>query len=213
MEFQQIRDRLVLAALPHVAFDGWSLRALEQAAADEGLEPSLAERAFLGGPVTAVENFIDLADRKMAEDLAHADLESLRVPDRVCLAIETRLNRWAAHREAVRRATSVLAMHPAAAARVTARSADAIWHLAGDSSHDFSWYTRRATLAAVYSATVLYWLDDASEDNADTLAFLRRRLADVGKVTGLRKRLEGWLENISPLPQGGRGRGPSKMGG
>lgn len=194
-EFQQIRDRLVLAALPHVAFDGWSARALEQAATAEGLDPSLAERAFLGGPAAAVEHFIDLADRLMVEDLAHVDLATLRVPDRVFLAIEARLRRWAPHREAIRRASSVLALHPAAAARATARSVDAIWHLAGDASHDFSWYTRRVTLGAVYTATVLYWLEDASDDNADTLAFLRRRLAGVGRVTGLRKKVEGWLES------------------
>ena len=39
----------------------------------------------------------------------------------------------------------------------TARTVDAIWHAAGDRSADFSWYTKRAILAAVYTATVLYW--------------------------------------------------------
>ncbi|MCR6628875.1 MAG: COQ9 family protein [Magnetospirillum sp.] len=202
MEFQQIRDRLVLAALPHVVFDGWSAKALEHAAADEGLEPSLAERAFLGGPAAAVEHFIDLADRLMAEDVANVDLATLRVPDRIFLIMEGRLKRWTPHREAVRRALAVLAFNPGVAARAAARSVDAIWALAGDSSHDFSWYTRRATLGAVYSATVLYWLEDASADNTETWAFLRRRLGDVGRVTGLRKRVQGWFGRGQAIPGG-----------
>jgi len=203
MEFRDVRDRLVMAAVPHVAFDGWGLKALRRAAEDAGLDPSLAERAFLGGAVDAVEHFSELADRMMAADLGHVDLSSLRVPDRVFLAIEARLKRWAPEREAVRRAMAVLAFNPTVAARATARTVDAIWQLAGDNSHDFSWYTRRATLAAVFSATLLYWLEDASDDNADTWAFLRRRLADVGRIGKTRKAVEAWLEKM-PMKVAGR---------
>ncbi len=194
MEFQQIRDRLVLAALPHAVFDGWSRKALAAAAADEGLDPTMAERAFLGGPAAAVEHFVDLADRLMAEDVAGLDLAAMRVPDRVFAALNARFTRWAPHREAIRRALAVLALRPVTAARATARTVDAVWHLAGDRSHDFSWYTRRATLGGVYSATMMFWLDDASEDGAATRDFLRRRLADVGRVTSLRKQIQARLE-------------------
>jgi ubiquinone biosynthesis protein COQ9 len=204
MEFRDVRDRLVMAAVPHVAFDGWGLKALRQAAEDAGLDPSLAERAFLGGAVDAVEHFSELADRMMAADLGHVDLSSLRVPDRVFLAIEARLKRWAPEREAVRRAMAVLAFNPTVAARATARTVDAIWQLAGDNSHDFSWYTRRATLAAVFSATLLYWLEDASEGNTDTWAFLRRRLADVGRIGKTRKAVEAWLEKMPKKVAGRR---------
>lgn len=196
MDFQQIRDRLVQAALPHVVFDGWSVKALAEAAMAEGLDATLAERAFMGGPADAVEHFIDLADRLMGEDVAGRDLAAMRVPDRVFAILDARFRRWAPHREAVRRALAVLALNPLAAARATARTVDAVWALAGDRSHDFSWYTRRATLGAVYSATVLFWLEDESEDGAETRAFLRRRLGDVGRVTGARKRLTGWLASL-----------------
>ncbi|HLO76317.1 MAG TPA: COQ9 family protein [Magnetospirillum sp.] len=196
MDFQQIRDRLVTAALPHAVFEGWSAKALAEAAADQGLEASLAERAFLGGPVAAVEHFIDMADRLMADDVAGLDLAAMRVPDRVFAILDGRFQRWAPHREAVRRALAVLALNPGAAARVTARTVDAVWQLAGDRSHDFSWYTRRATLGAVYSATVLFWLEDQSDGCAETQAFLRRRLGDVGRITGVRKRLQGWLQSV-----------------
>ena len=36
---------------------------------------------------------------------------------------------------------------------------------------------------AIYTATVLYWLRDTSEDDAATLAFLDRRLAGAGRIT------------------------------
>jgi ubiquinone biosynthesis protein COQ9 len=52
----------------------------------------------------------------------------------------------------------------------------------GDSSRDLNWYTKRATLSAVYAATVLFWLGDTSEGDADTWAFLDRRIDNVMQI-------------------------------
>ena len=101
---------------------------------------------------------------------------------------------------AVRRAAAVLALprHAGLAARCTARTVDAIWHAVGDRAADFSWYTKRATLAAIYTATTLYWLRDTSEDDAATLAFLDRRLAGLGRITALRRRLQSAGDRFRP---------------
>src|SRR5205085_12427037 len=91
-------------------------------------------------------------------------------------------------REAVRRALVVLALpHNAPPAlRLLYETVDAIWYAAGDNATDFSFYTKRAILAAVYGATLLYWLEDRSPEFSDTRAFLDRRLADLGSLTRLR---------------------------
>ena len=65
-----------------------------------------------------------------------------------------------------------------------------IWHAAGDRAADFSWYTKRLILTGVYTTTMLYWLRDASENDEATLAFLDRRLKDVGRITMLRRRVQ-----------------------
>ena len=119
--------------------------------------------------------------------------------------IALRLEQNRLYKEAIRRALAVLALpgNATAAARCTARTVDAIWHAAGDRSADFSWYTKRAILAAVYSATVLYWLRDTSEDDAATLAFLDRRLAGIGRIGRLRGRVDGVLAR---MPRPGRRR-------
>lgn len=216
MDFQDIRDRLILAALPHAVFDGWGTKTLTLAALDLDLDTSLAERAFMGGAVEAVVHFADLGDRLMVADCAGIDFAQLGTAARVRTLIKARLTRWAPHREALRRGLSLLALpvNAAAAAKATARTVDCIWRAAGDQSHDFSWYTKRATLAAVYGATLMYWLDDPSEDCADTWAFLDRRLADVGRVTKARKGVEKWLSSL-PLPAfggGSRAKSPSPRG-
>ena len=124
----------------------------------------------------------------------------MRTHERVHAVIALRLAQNRPYKEAVRRALALLALpHNARlAAGCTARTVDAIWHAAGDHSADFSWYTKRAILGVVYSLTLLYWLRDSSEDDADTLAFLDRRLAGVGQIGSLRRRAETAFARLRP---------------
>ena len=70
----------------------------------------------------------------------------------------------------------------------------------GDRATDFSFYTKRLTLAGIHTATVLYWLEDRSEAFADTRAFLERRLAGVARVGKARQQLGTAVERLpNPL--------------
>jgi ubiquinone biosynthesis protein COQ9 len=169
------RDAALEALLPNVPFDGWTIAALRRAAGPD------ADLLFPGGGRALVEAWCDLADRRMEAEAATLGLEGERLPARIRAIIALRLRQSRGNREAVRRALALLAlpMNAAVAARCTARTVDTIWHAAGDRSADFSWYTKRATLAAIYVPTLLYWLRDTSEDDEATLAFLDRRLASL----------------------------------
>jgi ubiquinone biosynthesis protein COQ9 len=193
------RDAAIVALLPHVPFDGWTRRSLRMGLADIGVSPEEAEQVFPGGAPDMIETFCDLADRRMEQDAATLD-QTLRLHERVRAVIALRLAQNRPHKEAIRRAMAVLAVPGNArlAARCTARTVDTIWQAAGDRSADFSWYTKRAILAAVYAATALYWLRDSSEDDAGTLAFLDRRLAGVGRIGSARRRAEAALGRLRP---------------
>ncbi|HEX4366035.1 MAG TPA: COQ9 family protein [Rhodopila sp.] len=194
------RDAAILGMLPHVPFDGWTKRALRAGVRDAGLPADEADLLFPLGSLDMIETFCDLADRRMEE--AAQLLTETKLSARVRAVIALRLQQNRPYKEAIRRGLAVLALpHNArAAAGCTARTVDAIWHAAGDRSANFSWYTKRAILMAVYSATVLFWLRDTSEDDVDTLAFLDRRLAGVGRIGRLRGRAEGLVARL-PRPR------------
>lgn len=215
MDLEARKDRLIEAILPHAAFDGWSRLSLLAAAEDLGLEPGEAEGLFPGGAAAMVAHFVALADRRLVADLAAQGLGAASVGERIFQAVCLRLSRWSDHREAVRRAASVLSLplNLPLAARLTWNTADAIWLAIGDTSHDFAWYTKRATLAAVYSATLLYWLDDGSEACADSWAFLRRRLADMRNLPKLRQRLEGMVKGGELAAMARRLKAPARRWG
>jgi ubiquinone biosynthesis protein COQ9 len=194
------RDAALQAMLPHVPFDGWTTRALRMGLAQIGESPEDAPLLFPGGAPDMIEAFCDWADRRM-EAAAGAVLNpDMRLSSRVRTVIALRLAQNRPYREAVRRAVALLALprHARLAAACMARTIDAMWHTAGDESADFSWYTKRAILSAIYSATLLYWLRDAGEDDSATLAFLDRRLAGHASLQRWMQRVGGWAGRMRP---------------
>jgi ubiquinone biosynthesis protein COQ9 len=186
------RAALIEAILPEVAFDGWSRAALRAAARRVGLAPAEALALFPGGAADLVAGFSRWADQRMLDRLEALPVEASHTPDRIAWAIATRLEIVEPWREAVRRALTVLALpHNAPlACRLTYETVDAIWYAAGDVATDFSFYTKRASLAAIYGVTLLYWLEDRSEGFAETRAFIDRRLAGMARIGRARRDLE-----------------------
>jgi len=106
---------------------------------------------------------------------------------------------WA--REAIRSGLAILAMphNLPTAARLGWRSADTMWRLAGDTTTDFNHYSKRAILASLYTATLLVWLDDVSDGQADTIAFLDRRLGEVARFEQAKSKWTGSAERRPSL--------------
>jgi ubiquinone biosynthesis protein COQ9 len=207
---QSERARLIAAILPEVAFDGWSHLALRAAARRLDMPAAEALALFPGGGADLVDAFAHWADERMLDRLEEAPpQEGQRLAERVASAIAIRLEILEPWREAVRRTLPVLAMPQNALVgpRLAYRTADAIWYAVGDEATDFSFYTKRASLAALHAAAVLYWLEDRSEGFADTRAFIARRLADLAGIGRARRsiarafdRLPDPLRLLRPLP-------------
>ena len=189
-ENAHIRERILLGALTHVPFDGWSNAALAKGCADAGLERDAWREYFPGGVPDAVEDFHAYTDEKTEAVLAAENLAELKIRDRIAAAVRVRLELLARHREAVRRTCAYFALpqNMALGLKCLGKTVDMIWRAVGDEATDFSFYTKRATLAGVYSTTLLYWLDDDSDGFADTFAFLDRRIADVMELHKARER-------------------------
>ena len=181
MDRAAVKEEILLATLPHVPADGWTRRALVAGARDAGFATDEAMRAFPDGMSAVVDFMSAYFDARMLTVFASRDFARIRVRDRVTAGVRLRLELVRPHRDAVRRALSFRLLSPNASSATGAawRTASAIWYAAGDESTDFNFYTKRAILVGVYVATTLYWLDDRSEDCADTWDFLDRRIANA----------------------------------
>lgn len=178
---QLLREELALSVGENAVFDGWSVKAVETAAAQSGIDPAKAKLAFGKDPAALVEAYIGAIDAAMAEAFPPERIATMKIRDRITELLWFRFTAMLPAREALRSAISILAMPQNAlrGAKLGWRSADRMWRLAGDTATDFNHYTKRITLGGVYASTLLIWLNDQSEDLAETRAFLERRIADV----------------------------------
>ena len=178
-------DELRLALAPAIAdaavFDGWSDGALVMAAEQMGADLDVARLAFKGGAIDMVFAWIEAIDMAMVAAFPEEVIAAMKIRERIRALVQFRLDAVAGQEEALRRALAIMAM-PQNVVRSTKRgwqTADLMWRLAGDTATDYNHYTKRAILASIYGATLAVFVDDTSEDKAETRAFLDRRIEGV----------------------------------
>ena len=183
----EIRQALLKAALAHVPFDGWSKATFDAAIIDVGIDVAGAQAACPGGALDLAVAFHQAGDATMRTQMEAADLEAMKIRERVAFAVRNRLEA-VPDKEVVRRGMALFALpqNAATGARLIWGTADAIWEALGDPSDDINWYSKRAILSGVYSSTVLFWLGDDSVDHQRTWAFLDRRIEDVMRIEKLK---------------------------
>jgi ubiquinone biosynthesis protein COQ9 len=215
-------DELRLDLAPLIAdaavFDGWSDAALVLAAEQAGVDPDAARFAFKGAggkpdAMAMITAWIGSIDRAMAAALPPEQVAAMPIRERIRSMVQFRLDHMAWQKEALRRARSEMAKpkNLAASARLGWSSADAMWHLAGDTATDYNHYTKRATLGAIYAATLMVFADDSSEDHTETKAFLDRRIEGIMRFEMAKARIMRPKDaSFSPLRVLGRLRYPAR---
>ena len=185
-----LKQTILLEALKEIPFSGFSDAALKLAANAAGATPAQLRTLFPSGPASLAEVFSQWADAQIAERMKEAAPE--RVRERIAMAVRSRIEALLPHKESARRAAAFLAMPQNAtlAAKLLFQTVDAMWCAAGDKTSDFNYYTKRALLAGVYGSTLLYWLSDSSENNADSWEFLDSRIDNVMQIQKARGELE-----------------------
>jgi ubiquinone biosynthesis protein COQ9 len=198
MSDQEMREAVLARALPHAAFDGFTDQVLQKAGDEAGLTKTDLARLFEDGPIGLVEFYSTSTDAEMEKRLAATDLKAMKIRERIATAVKTRLSILKPHKEAARRAASLLSlpMHAALGAKLVYRTVDAMWRAAGDTSTDFNFYTKRGILAGVYGSTAMRWFNDTSEDEKPTEDFLTARIGNVMQFEKFKSKAKEALSNF-----------------
>lgn len=199
LDKERIRNVLIKAMLTHVPFDGWTWKAMEQGAIDIGFEKKktsslrikIFKDLFKNGPIDFIDIFSKIIDLEVKKNYDTIEPKPERVPEKIKKLIMIRLNLCQKYKEVVRASISItsIPVNAKISLNILYRTCNSMWRIVGDKSTDFSFYTRRISLAAVYTSTLLFWLNDTSNNNVETEFFLDRRLKDVSKISNLKKPL------------------------
>ena len=180
---EALRRKLALSVGENAVFDGWGHAAVDAAADQLGIDRGQARLAMPKNQAGMIDVYIQGVDRALDDHFTAERLAGLKIREKIRQLVWQRLEIMGPAREAVRRALAILAMpqNVPLAMRISWRSVDMMWRIAGDTSTDFNHYTKRMTLGAVYASTLLVWIDDNSDEWTETAAFLDRRIDDVMK--------------------------------
>ncbi|KAI8064253.1 COQ9-domain-containing protein [Gilbertella persicaria] len=197
---QDPRVELLEATLPFVKQYGWTMESMMRGARSLGY-PSVAHGIFSGGEAGLIdvhlavqrETFVDMIKEKEEK----GELEGLMMNEKIKLLTCMRLE---LNKPYIRQWPEALAImaHPAhvpMSLKHLGDIVDDIWYYAGDRSPDFHWYTKRASLAAVYSATDIFMTQDLSPNYIETERFLSRKLDQVDSIESSARQVSHFKNN------------------
>jgi len=198
------KEAVLMAALPHAAFDGFTDAVLQKAGAEAGVGKADLVRLFENGPLSLVEFYSHWADAQMEAALTAQDLKAMKIRQRIAAAVKARLSALAPHKEAARRAAALLSlpMHAATGAKLVCATVDAMWRAAGDTATDFNFYTKRGILAGVYGATAMRWFTTEDEKQVDD--FLAARIENVMQFEKFKAKAKEALSNFPAFAEWGK---------
>lgn len=185
METSQIREEIMLATLSHVMFDDWSNQALYAGTQSAGYDTLTMHTEFPNGIQDVIVSFCTWADQTMLESLQQEDYKLCQgTSQRIGYLLNQRLNCLVSYKEPVRRLMAYFVLPPnnLLALRTLYTTVDTMWYAIGDKSTDFSYYSKRATLASICILSTCYWLTSNPED---TKRFIDKNLTALntfGKV-------------------------------
>lgn len=178
-----IKGDLLDAAVIHVPFDGWSDATWKAAIRDADVDPALARALCPRGALDLAIAFHQRGDRAMVARAKTEDMGALRYSEKIAALVRFRLQA-VEDKDVVRRGMTLFSLpqHASEGSKLIWGTSGLIWETLGDTSDDINWYTKRATLSAVYGSTVLFWLGDDSDGHQATWDFLDRRIDDVMSI-------------------------------
>lgn len=177
-EVMQVRAYLPPFIAEEAVFERWTEAARDNAAENMGVDLPLARLAFDKGAYDMVDCWIQHIDALMIREFPQERIDGMKIRARIHDMVAFRLKTYDQNREAWSLALDVMAMpqYATSTAKITWRTADLIWRMAGDTATDYNHYSKRTILSAVYGSTLMAY---KNADLDDALAFLGRRIDNV----------------------------------
>ena len=127
-------------------------------------------------------------------------IQLTRTKDIVAAAVLKKAQLLRAEPDITKRTTSAYALYPQIATQCAAETIDGIWRLAKDTSQKNQWayYSKRTTLAFVYTTTLVYSQKTPAPNDAELERFIANRLANIHQAAQYANRITRLFQGVSP---------------
>jgi len=182
-KYLALRAQFMQSILNLLPFRDWSEQLIAEAEVTCGLTFGYHYILFPQGLSEIIEYFEEWQDRRMLELLNNHETPK-KIREKILLALKIRIKECSSKLIHVKNgAYFAMPTNIIFATRLGFRTCDVIWHYAGDNSTDHNYYTKRSLLLSVYLSAVMYYINDESEDYANTDKFVAESLDNIINIS------------------------------
>ncbi len=181
IDFENLKEKILLSSLDIVVFDGWSDKALFEAALINGISSKDVRKVFPRGAIDLVKYYHEYEDNIFLTQLREVQFNNLSHLKKIELALLKRFEIIVKNKEAFRRSMALYALpfYQIEGVNLVFSTCDKIWLEVSDKSLGFDWYTKRIILASIYFTSLLFLFGDSSTNHTETYRFISTRLDDL----------------------------------
>lgn len=160
-------------------FNEWSNKLLEEAEKKCNFSKGYSLMLFPNGLPEVVEFFESYLDNIILQSLNKQEAPS-KIREKISLAVKNRIKAMLPIIHS--KNAAYFALNPIQGTEIAFRSCDVIWQYAGDQSIDYNYYTKRGLLLSVYVSSILFYIQDESENYIDTDKFIETAVENIVKA-------------------------------
>ena len=192
-KFQDQQDQFIYKVDELLDFYEWDAQLVSQAEEECGFEQGYASILNMGETDEIITAYEVLQDKKMLELLAELSAP-LKVREKIALALKTRIKNCCS-KIILKKNQRLLSSleNLALAAKLAWETCDNIWRYAGDNSTDFNYYSKRGLLVGVYVSSIVFYINDESENSVKTDDYIDKSLTKIINIAN--------FKNIIKLPK------------
>lgn len=177
---------LMQSLLALLLFHDWNDQLLEAAEEKCGFAKGYSLILFPEGLSAIVEFFESYLDNIMVESLKTQEVPG-KIREKISLAVKTRIKVLPPIIHS--KNAAYFALNPILGTQIAFTTCDAIWSYVGDKSIDYNYYTKRGLLLTVYVASILFYIQDESENYINTDKFIEESVENIVKTFTQMKKL------------------------
>lgn len=191
MNQKEIQEQILAAMLLTVNQWGWSQEVLDQTTCNLGYPAGMSLVVFPEGLDQVLKSINQYFDQQMIKQFQKKHEITLRTHEKIRMMLQIRLEAMQPYYQSLIKISKYYA-HPirfSIMAKCLWKTVDEMWHLVNDKSLDYNYYTKRGLLYRIHSATLIYWMNQNSDDLIPVLDFMDRKFKNISKFSKLKAKI------------------------
>ena len=197
MNLNKIRKEVLSDTKTYVIKYGWNEEMFSKVAKNSKYDTAVVLSLFPEGYISLIQVYLDEINAKMTEESKKLNLIRFKVHERIRELCILRFKIMTKEKKIVCKTFLHLLLpnNYNFSLKNLYKTVDQIWYLAGDSSTDFNFYSKRAILASIYSTTIIHFINN--DNFEETISLLNKQLKKVSKIPKIKERLSDYIKLVS----------------